>query len=469
MNRFSVKTFGCKANLSDSQQIEAELIELGMQPTHDSPELLVFNSCAVTDQAEKELKYAIRKAKRENPEAQILVTGCSAEINPSRWEKMDEVKWTIGNQDKAQFAAVLQKRSLAEKRLGAVSDYDQFLSRHPMDREWPVEANAFSRNSLSKIQISKRHRAFIKIQEGCNSFCTFCIIPYGRGPSRSLPENEVIEQINGLHSEGFREIVFTGTNIGEYGTDLDTTQNKGDGFTKLLKSVLKNTSIERMRLSSLDPLEITDELLELVSQETRICPHFHVSLQSPHSEILRKMKRHYSSADSERTLKKIQKVKETRQSVFVGMDVITGFPGETQEIFAESQALLSDWPWTRLHVFPYSERKGTPATRLPGSVPWAERLERAKILNELSQKRLNGFYVTEQQKLLSGETVLNDLIGEGTLRVSTDAKPLYLAHTANYLRVVSSSDFRKQRLPLKPQNIEIIEEKHSNDFVLKII
>jgi threonylcarbamoyladenosine tRNA methylthiotransferase MtaB len=286
------------------------------------------------------------------------------------------------------------------------------------------------------------------------------VIPYGRGPSRSLRPREVLKQIRELVRQGIREVVITGTNIGDYGMDWATEGTAiGLPLVELFKMILDETTLERLRVSSLDPVEITPELRQLMESNPRFCPHFHVSLQSAHSRTLRMMKRKYGSGEVKKCLEAISNIPAPIGGVFVGMDVITGFPGETDEEFAQGMALLESLPWGRLHVFPYSEREGTPATRLPGKVPQHIRVKRAKTLSALSMKRLEATY----QNILDAKLPLDNVLleREGSEWVS--------GYTANYIRVLlplgEASDLRNQLVRVMP--IEIIVDHASGDVALK--
>lgn len=398
--QYLIRTFGCKANLYDSQILEAEFLRQGFLPAGSpeaqsaSPIVCVVNSCTVTDEADRQSRKLASRLSRDYPGALVVVTGCAAEVDPERLAGTPGVSYVVGNHDKPSLVRSVKEKLEAHQTQSSAENvrsltnvpYAAFLSHHPMDREWPSMEEETPEGSLPAHAFSKKTRTFLKIQEGCNAFCTYCIIPYGRGPSRSLDPAEVIARVNHLSTEGLSELIFTGTNLGDYGTDL--APEKATDFAGLIERVLRETDVPRIRLSSLDPLEITPKLKELVAREPRICPHFHVSLQSPHSGVLRLMKRKYRTEDVARCLQEIASLRPySLEGVFVGMDVITGFPGETDEIFQWGLDFLASMPWTRLHVFPYSERTGTPATRLPLSVPKALRSERAARLMELSLRR----------------------------------------------------------------------------------
>jgi threonylcarbamoyladenosine tRNA methylthiotransferase MtaB len=403
---YVVKTLGCKANLYDSQQIEAELQKRGWH-SHSAgsggvPTLCIVNSCTVTDEADRQSRKMASRLSRENPNARVVMTGCAAEVDPERMARSKGIHYVIGNRSKPELVDMILRKLATEpvpsvpgavaEILGGASGYSEMISRHPMDREWFLD-EGFSTPVVGLAGQSAKTRSFLKIQEGCNAFCTYCIIPYGRGPSRSIKPEEVIRQIRELVSQGIQEVVITGTNIGDYGTDWGAeTAAMSENLVALFKMIFTDTELKRLRVSSLDPSEITSDLLNLMRTESRFCPHFHVSLQSPHSRILKLMKRKYSTPEVKGCLEQIATIRTPTGSAFVGMDVITGFPGETDAEFEESYELLEKLPWTRLHVFPYSEREGTPATRLPGSVPVETRVKRARKLQALSLKRMTEAY-----------------------------------------------------------------------------
>jgi threonylcarbamoyladenosine tRNA methylthiotransferase MtaB len=413
---YQIHTLGCKANWNDSQEIEAQLRAGGMNvgASDDDPEVIVVNSCTVTDEADKQSRKLAERLKKKHPRSRVVFTGCSAEVSP---DVVDEVA-VVANRDKGEFRQLL-KDSPESGKLGRAEGYTEMHSRHPMDREWPLPS---SRLVLPvRDGVTNRTRAFLKIQDGCNVFCTYCVIPYGRGPSRSLKPNEVVTAIQGLTDHGYKEVVITGINIGEYGLT-----KRGHSLEPLLRRVLTETEIERVRLSSLNPVEITPELMRLMDENERLCPHFHVSLQSVDDEILKKMKRGYTSKDVIRCLNDIASMK---RKPFVGMDLITGFPGETTEVYEKSKELLAEMPWSRLHVFPYSERSGTPATRLNGVVDRGERKRRSRELNALSLERLKSHYEANKGR------AFNDVLIEGSVK-GPGAGEWVSGYTPDYTRFI---------------------------------
>ncbi len=455
-SRFVVKTLGCKANLSDGDRIESELKRRGWLRAEpgDAVDLCIVNSCTVTDEADRQSRKLASKLGRENPKAVVVLTGCAAEVDPERLSGTPGVHYIIGNRAKPELVDEILKKIADPERvilgaaelLGKTSGYSEVLSRHPEDREWPsVDVGGAGELGMADLHT----RSFLKIQEGCNSFCTYCIIPYGRGPSRSLRPLEIVRAVREACELGTREVILTGTNIGDYGTDWSDRPE----LASLLKTIFDATDIERVRLSSLDPTEITDELFELMESEPRLCAHFHVSLQSVSDRVLRLMKRRYGYREVEACLTRVQKLQPaSASSCFVGMDLITGFPGETEEDYAESLQKLKSLSWSRLHVFPYSERKGTPATRLSGSVPQATRLARARKLQKLSLER-----VSQRARAHLGQPVLSGVLLERPY-TQADGSKWVTGLTSDYQRVVIAAGEASQRnrlIQARPTRLEL--------------
>lgn len=439
---YLVKTLGCKANLVDSQKLEAELQRRGwasaLPGTEDQASLCIVNSCTVTDEADRQSRKMARRLGREMPQAQVVFTGCGAEVDPEGLLKAGVADVVVGNQDKGRLLDLIEQspEQPGSVVLGSAKNYGQMLSRHPQDREWPVLESAFEPSLLNEGE-SSRTRAFLKIQDGCNSFCTYCIIPYGRGPSRSLSIEAMVKQVQTLVEQGVRELVLTGINLGDFGVDWNGGR---PALTTLVQALLEQTELERLRVSSLDPVEIEDDLIALMRREPRFCPHFHVSLQSPESRVLRLMKRKYQSEQVEDCLTKISRIPAPVGGAFVGMDVITGFPGEGEEEFSRTVESLSRLPWTRLHVFPYSERSGTPATRLPGVVPQTERQRRGKVLRELSLERMRSTHQQVLDHCRVAQEPLRGVLLEGAVKGPDGTRNWISGYTPNYLRVMIRAD-----------------------------
>lgn len=365
--KYQVHTFGCKVNTYDAGLIEKKLNAGGFSPFisgDKSARIHVLNTCAVTAEATKEAVRYIRRLKVKDPFCTVVVTGCAAQVDTGAFSSLPGADLIVANSHKGALPELLSKYfrgDLTEK---------------------VFKSNIFKKDDLEAGGgVEKSHtRAFLKIQDGCNSFCTYCIIPYARGKSRSIPIADLVNRINDLYAEGAREVVITGVHIGDY---EDGSQGKSLVLEDLLETLLVKTQMPRYRLSSLEPVEVSDRLLELY-QDSRLCPHFHMSIQSANTDVLFHMKRKYSQDDVKMSLRRIS---EKVPGSFVGMDVITGFPTETAEQFEDTFKTLSDLPWTKLHVFPYSERPGTRAAAMEASVYPHIRAERATRLRELSIHR----------------------------------------------------------------------------------
>jgi len=470
--KYFIKTLGCKANLYDSQLIETQFKKKGLIAAKNEldPDLkyLVVNSCTVTDEADKQSKKTVLRASKSNANLTTVMTGCSAEAHPETLLGTPGLNFVIGNRDKNKIADIVLKNKKTDHTqiLGSTIGYKELISQHPMDRQWPLPFIG-SEEFLTLQENTKRTRAFLKIQEGCNSFCTFCIIPYGRGPARSLRPKHILDEIKKLSDAGFSEVVLTGTNLGDYGKDFSGTRE----LDFICEQIIEYTSIKRLRLSSLDPTEISERLIDLMTSEERVCPHFHVSLQSPHSKILRLMKRGYGFKEVEECLIKIDNAK-FKLKPFVGMDLISGFPGETQEDFDWGVQALSELPWSRLHVFPYSERSQTPATRLPKKVEQSERVKRTKVLSELSLKRLKQKYDESWNCLKTSSMHLENVLLEGKTRGPDGTKNWIAGYTPNYLRVLLRVDQldnselkRNQNVSLMPTGVMIDLQSQEVSFL----
>lgn len=491
--RFIVKTLGCKANLTDSQTIEAELLSRGWRAADERAlgkkgdgdvQLCIVNSCTVTDEADRQSRKLASRLGRDYPGAKIVITGCSAEVDPERLKNSKGIHYVVGNRDKPRLVDLVLQASKDDaisptptgSLLGETIGYEEMLSRHPMDREWPMPSadvlDAQSQNEESVAGGSHRTRAFLKVQDGCNSFCTYCVIPYGRGPSRSLSIQEIVSQVQGLVAAGYREAVITGINIGDYGMDWSGALQ----IEALVRAILNETTLERLRVSSLDPTEITPGLLELMETQPRFCPHFHVSLQSPSSKILRLMKRKYAWEQVQQKLGQIEKLSRKLQAhgmpggVFVGMDLITGFPGETDEDFDWTVEALKSLYWSRLHVFPYSERAGTPATRLPGKVSPETKAKRAAILRAMSLERLEG-------QMQGGLGFVSGVLLESQVRGPGGDRNWVSGYSPSYQRfliplseaqAVSRGGFANRMVNLKPRRVYRDPESGDVSYVSEI-
>ena len=349
-----IVTFGCRLNAFESEAIR----ELTADRARD--DLIVVNTCAVTAEAERQARQTIRKLRRDHPDAEILVTGCAAQISPDTYAAMPEVSRVVGNREK-----------LKSETYGGQSE-----ERILVDDIMSVEETA----GHLIAGFGERARAFVQVQNGCDHRCTFCIIPYGRGNSRSVPAGVVVEQIRTLVDTGVKEVVLSGVDITSYGTDLPGHPTLGQLTRRILKLV---PDLPRLRISSIDCIEMDEDLMRAIAEEDRLMPHLHLSLQAGDDMILKRMKRRHSRDDAVRLT---DRLRDLRPGIVFGADLIAGFPTETDEMFANTLNIVDDCGLTWLHVFPYSERPGTPAARIPNQVPKADRKARAKALREAGSK-----------------------------------------------------------------------------------
>lgn len=365
--KYQVHTFGCKVNTYDAGLIQRNLNAHGFAPVvsgEKNARIHVLNTCAVTAEATKEAVRYIRRLKVKDPFCTVVVTGCAAQVDTGSFSSLPGADLVVANSHKSSLPDLLAKHFRGELT------------------EKVFKSNIFKKEDLEAGGgVEKHHtRTFLKIQDGCNSFCTYCIIPYARGKSRSIPIADLVHRINDLYAEGAREVVLTGVHIGDY---EDTVGDKKYVMEDLIESLLVRTKVPRFRLASLEPVEVSERLLELY-QDTRLCPHFHMSIQSANTDVLFHMKRKYTQEDVRKSL---QAIAERVPGSFVGMDVIVGFPTETEEQFQDTYDTLASLPWTKLHVFPYSERQGTRAAAMDVSVYPHVRAQRAARLRDLSLSR----------------------------------------------------------------------------------
>ncbi len=359
---FVMHTFGCKVNTYDTGLIQKNLRD-NFNGSANKSHVHVLNTCAVTAEATQQAVRLIRKIKSQQPFATVVVTGCAAQVDTDAFKNISGADLIIANSHKGLLPQIL----------------DQYFKGELKDKVF--KSNIFHKDDLEMGGGLESHhtRSFLKIQDGCNSFCAFCIIPYARGKSRSIPVANIVARVQELEEKNIKEVVLTGVHIGDY---ADTLSGSAKTLEDLVESLLISTTKIRFRLSSLEPIEITSRLLELY-QDARLCPHFHMSIQSAETDVLKQMKRKY---DSDMVQQSLEEIAKKIPNVFIGMDVIAGFPTETDEQFEKTYSLLATAPWTRLHVFPYSERVGTRAETLP-QIPFHVRKERATKLRKLSLHR----------------------------------------------------------------------------------
>jgi threonylcarbamoyladenosine tRNA methylthiotransferase MtaB len=376
---FFVANFGCRASQSEGGAIEQELLDAAAVRA-DSPfaaDVVIVNTCTVTEEADRDARQMIRRIAARNPDARVIVTGCYAQRAPEEVASLPHVSHVVGNSHKALVGQLTLK----------VLD-PEFEPAQPDGRAEIFCSDIFLEGELkpeTHLGSSGRTRAVVKVQDGCNANCSFCIIPSVRGRSRSLDPAAVVDEVSLLVERGYKEVVFSGIHLGTYGRDLDSKANL-DG---LIGATLDRVpALERLRLSSIEPLEVTPEIVGLVAAHPRMAPHFHVPLQSGSRRVLREMRRPYQP---EYYSQLVRSIRERIPNAAIGADVMVGFPGETDEEFMETFRLIEDAPLTYLHVFPYSARPGTPATQLEPQVPARVAQFRAKALRRLIARKNEEF------------------------------------------------------------------------------
>lgn len=403
-SKVAFHTLGCKLNYSETSTIAKQFADRGFNIVDfkEDADIYVLNTCTVTSTAEKECRQLVRRALRQNPNAFIAVTGCYAQLRAEEIASIEGVDAVLGSNEKFKMFSLFD--DFNKKELSCI---------HVLPTEKLDEFNSsFSTETIG------RTRAFFKIQDGCDYKCSFCTIPLARGKSRSMDRNEVLAQFKEFLSNGYKEIILTGVNVGDY-------DNEGTDLYELLKSMIAVEGDYRIRISSIEPNLLTDEIIELASTSDKLCSHFHIPLQSGSKKILKLMQRRYTIEDY---MNLIYSLNDRIPGVGIGVDVIVGFPGETEEHFLETYNFLKDLPISYLHVFTYSERPDTKAIDMPGQVDISERKRRNNMLRILSEKKRNEFY---RKNIANTERVLFESENhDGNLYGWTD----------NYIRVKHSYD-----------------------------
>ncbi len=360
-------TFGCRLNTLETEVMRQRAEEAGLG------DAILVNTCAVTAEAVRQAKQAIRRARRDHPEARIVVSGCAAQIDPDSFAAMPEVDRVLGNAEKLTAKSYAPEFGVADTPRVRVNDIMSVreTAGHLVDG------------------LDGRARAFVEVQNGCDHRCTFCIIPYGRGNSRSVPMGAVVDQVRRLVENGYAEVVLTGVDITSWGSDLPAAPKLG----KLVRAILRHVpELKRLRLSSIDSIEVDDDLMRAIAEEERLMPHLHLSLQHGDDMILKRMKRRHLRADAIRFATEVRRL---RPDVVFGADIIAGFPTETEAMFAQSLAIVDECGLTHLHVFPFSPRPGTPAARMP-QLDRATIKERAQRLRSRGEAALAAHLAAEQ-------------------------------------------------------------------------
>ena len=434
LERFFVKSFGCRASQADGAALEAGLAAKGMVSTHGTgdADLVVLNTCTVTSTADDELRQTVRRIHREQPQARILVTGCYAQRAPQEIAALPGVSMVVGNSHKTRIPELLAESATpyhsqisAGGRISAAGQIPAAGEIHVGDIFAQLEFLA----APVEDALGDRTRPNLKIQDGCNNRCSFCIIPFVRGRSRSAPPEDVIAAVRRL-AHNYREVVLSGINLGRWGRDLNSRFRLAD----LVRRLLDETPVERLRLSSVEPMDWSDDLLDLMAGSERIAKHVHAPLQSGSDRVLRRMHRKYRPAHY---ADRIFKARQRMPDCAVGADVMTGFPGETDAEFEDSRAFIEGLPFTYLHVFTYSERPGTPAADPSdpkgAPVPMEVRKRRTHILRELSRRKNLEF-----RRLMLGRTLSMVTIEDGRTALSGNYLKIALAHRREPNRIVDA-------------------------------
>ena len=370
--KFTIMTLGCKVNQYESDAIARRLKNFGCVPTgaEETADVCIINTCTVTGRAAMQSRQAVRQLIRSNPRAQIVVTGCYAQTEPDELKKINGVHHIIGHGDKHHVPDIV----LSDKKAA----FSPAI----------VRRDILSESHFKQIPVTvtgNRTRPFLKIQDGCNAFCTYCIVPHARGKSRSMPFENVMKNIRSLKQAGFHEVVLSGVHLGTYGLDLSPKTSLKD----LLVRILDANAVDRVRLSSIEPRELTQDIVELVATSDIFCNHFHIPLQSGDDRILKKMHRDYSRSFFEEL---IFRIKMQIPDAAIGVDLLMGFPGETEKAFENTYSLIEKLPVTYLHVFPFSPRPGTPAEKYPKIVPAKIIKTRCETMRRLGNEKKKAFY-----------------------------------------------------------------------------
>ncbi|MDC1375656.1 tRNA (N(6)-L-threonylcarbamoyladenosine(37)-C(2))-methylthiotransferase MtaB [bacterium] len=411
-----IKTFGCRLNIWESQVISDHA------SNYEHSDLIIFNTCAVTSEAERQARQAIRSTKKNRPDAKILVTGCAAQIDPKKWNDMPEVNFVVGNKEKL------------DKRFWENFDVNSVSKSH----------NSIFVEDIMKVKETSEHlidsfnhhtRGFVQVQNGCDHRCTFCIIPFGRGPSRSVSTQNIINSINSLLKNGIKEVVLTGVDLTSWGNDIFGKPSLG----LLVKKILKNIpDLPRLRLSSIDPAEVDFELMDAIENEERLMPHIHLSIQHGDDLILKRMKRRHLNRD---VINFVKEVKRRRSDIVFGGDFISGFPTEDENAHKKSIDLIKLADITYVHVFPYSDREGTPASKMP-KVSSVDIKKRAKDLRIVAE--------TQRQKFLKAQvgTVQNVLVEKNSIGYTPNFSKIKLNQIVKCSDIISTKilDFNSEGL-----------------------
>jgi len=414
---FYVENFGCRATQADGAALERQLRERGLDRAGSASqaELVVLNTCTVTASADRDARAAIRRIHRQNPECRIVVTGCYAQRAPQEIAALPGVSEVIGNSHKHELVKIAlprEKDTNFTRFLETACEGPTTKSEVPRTKDvGPIYvSDIFAHTELLAAPVfdaaNERTRPILKVQDGCDNRCSFCVIPQVRGQSRSLPLPQILQEVNTLVTAGYREVVISGINLGRWGRDLVNPAR----FENLIRAILDHTALEKLRISSVEPMDWSDELIRLVASSPRIAKHAHVPMQSASDRVLRLMHRKYRPWHYR---EKLEKIRATMPTAAIGADVMVGFPGETDDDFAQTHRMIDELPFTYLHVFTYSARPGTPAAGMGAQVPPTVAAERNRLLRELAAEKKQSFLRSFIGQTLDAIT-LNQFDGEHT-------------------------------------------------------
>jgi len=447
---FYIENFGCRASQADGAALESQFLENGLERAGAArdAEIVVLNTCTVTDGADKDARASIRRVRRENPGCRILVTGCYAQRAPQELASLPGVSWVVGNSHKHLAAEIATSGNLSNRQFVPLTQLSAGLPSNDIHTTGDViVGDIFAHTELlaapvfesSSANSAERTRSNLKVQDGCDNRCSFCVIPSVRGHSRSLQLPEIIREVDALVAAGYREVVISGINLGRWGRDLAVscqlsafsafkdTEHRTPDFESLIRAILGETQLEKLRISSVEPMDWTDDLIALVASSPRIAKHAHVPLQSGSDSVLRRMHRKYRPWHYR---EKIEEIRAAMPTAAIGADVMTGFPGETDAEFEATRRLIEDLPFTYLHVFTYSPRPGTPAAEMPRQVPVHVARARNRVLRDLAADKKQAF-----MQSFAGRTVeaITLACGTGPAVREPSHHPFTEALTDNYL------------------------------------
>jgi len=436
--KFSIITLGCKVNQCESESIGRYLKDAGWRPAQkgEQADLCILNTCTVTHKASMQSRQAARQAIRANPGAKLIVTGCYAQTEPEELQKIEGIDHIIGHNNKHRIP------ELAVSLINDQTDLPYVLNEKIRDEK--------KFRQIPGLSVGNRTRPFLKIQDGCNAFCTYCIVPYARGRSRSMPEKDVLNNISLLKESGCRETVISGIHLGCYGQDLSPLTN----LYSLLKQIDNQKLIDRVRISSIEPHELSDDIIKLVADTDCFCRHFHIPLQSGDDSILKKMHRPYT-AEYFKNL--ILKIHDLMPDAAIGADTLIGFPGETDINFENTFNLIKDLPISYIHVFPFSPRKGTHAYNFPDQIKTEIVKTRCSKMRELGKKKKKSFY----QKFIN-QTIDVLVEGKQDKEIGQKETGMLKGVSSNYLmvRFIGREDMKNMIVPVKIDKIDDIVSAH---------